>query len=168
MRNTMAAGVLLALAACATGLDVHTRYDKEIDFSRYRTYAWTDGVEARTESVESAIHDAVERGLASEGLRQVDEASSPDLYVATSASVEENRVVQADQWGYDLGPVGVGSARVPVTTIPMGTLWIDLVDVDTGKLVWRGEASRAIDGRVSQGAVQKVVSEIFRKYPPEG
>ena len=164
MRYTLAALVLIALPACA-GLQVETENDQDVDFSRYRTYAWIEGVPARNLSLESQIHSAVDRELPFKGLSPVAAPSSPDLYVSTYVTVEENRVVE--QWGYDVGAVGASSARAPVLTLPMGTLLVDLVDSGSRKLVWRGRASKVVDREVSEEAIRKTVREIFRRYPPD-
>jgi len=164
MRHTLAALVLIALTACA-GLQVETENDQDADFSRYRTYAWIEGVPARNPSLESQIHAAVDRELPFKGLSPAAAPGSPDLYVSTYVTVEENRVVE--QWGYDVGSVGANSSRAPVLTLPMGTLLVDLVDSGSRKLVWRGQASKVVDREVSEETIRKAVREIFRRYPPD-
>jgi hypothetical protein len=154
------------VAACS-GLEVETEHDRKVNFSRFRTYAWIAGVPARDPAIESQIHEAVDRELPFKGLVKAEEPAAPDLFVSTYVSVEENRIVQPDQWGYDLGPVGMGSSRVNVLTLPLGTLLVDLVDARTKKLVWRGQVSRAVDRQISQEAIRKAVREVFRGYPPE-
>ncbi len=165
MRHMLAALVLIALPSCA-GLAVETQNDQDTDFSRYRTYAWIEGVPARNPSLESQIHSAVDRELPFKGLSPVATPGSPDLYISTYVTVEENRVVE--QWGYDVGSTGASSSRAAVLTLPMGTLLVDLVDSGSRKLVWRGQASKAVDREVSEETIRKAVREIFRHYPPEG
>ena len=165
MRNLVAVLLVLALPACA-GFQVRTKHDLEADFSHYRSYTWTEGGPARDPSLESQIRVAIDRELSFKGLQKADTASSSDLYVSTYVSVEEERVVQPDQWGYDLGPVGTDSSRADVLILPIGTLLVDLVDAGSSKLVWRGQASKAVDRQVSEETVRKAVREIFRGYPP--
>jgi uncharacterized protein DUF4136 len=166
MKATLAVLTLLTLAACS-GLSVETVHDQNAQFSQFRTYAWIAGVPARDPAIESQIHDAIDRELPFKGLAKAEDPAAPDLFVSTSVSVEVNRVVQPDQWGYDLGPVGMGSSRVNVLTLPMGTLLVDLVDARTRKLVWRGQASRAVDREISEETIRKAVRKVFRGYPPE-
>lgn len=164
----IAAVLGLALTACAGGVRVTAHPDPRADFSRYRTYAWIDGgAPARNPAVEEGIRSSVDRQLAAEGLRKVEAGGSPDLRVATYASIGEEKLVLPDQWGYDLGPVGLGSSRVSTVTVPMGTLLVDLVEADAGKLVWRGEAKQALDGRVTVKQVERVVRKLFADYPPK-
>lgn len=164
MRTIAAALMLLALPACSS-LQVKTEQDWNTEFAKYRTYAWSQGVSARDPAIESQIHAAVDFELPFKGLTRVEKASSPDLYVATYASVEEERVVES--WGHEAG-TGSASSRFDTLTLPIGTLMVDLVDVRSGELVWRGRASKAVDGQVSEEAMRKVVREIFRRYPQNG
>jgi uncharacterized protein DUF4136 len=164
MRILSAALMLIALSACSD-LQVKTEQDWDTDFARYRTYAWGEGVPARDPSIESQIHAAVDFELPFKGLKPVATAASPDLYVATYASVEEERVV--DQWGYDVSTAGA-SSHFNALTLPIGTLVIDLVDARSDKLVWRGQASKAVDRQISEATLRKVVRDIFRRYPQRG
>lgn len=139
MRTPAVALTLMALSACSS-LQVKTEQDWDTSFARYRTYAWSQGVSARDPAVESQIQAAVDFELPFKGLEKVEQASSPDLYVSTYVSVEEEQV-------------------------PVGTLVVDLVDTRSDKLVWRGRASRAVGRQVSEAELRKVVREIFRHYP---
>lgn len=157
--------LLLALTACATGPSVTTNFDRTTDFSRYRTYAWTAGVATLDPAVDDKIHAAVEEQLTAKGIRKVDRSASPDLLVAASASRDQERIVQPDQWGYDLGPVGMGSERVEVLLIPVGTLLVDVVDAGTNRLVWRGKVSKALGGPVSERQIRNAARLLFRDFP---
>lgn len=144
--RTPAAAVLMliALPACSS-LQVKTEQDWDTDFASYRTYAWSQGVSAREPSIENQIQAAVDFELPFKGLEKVETAASPDLSVSTYVSVEEQQVVDS-----------------------VGTLVVDLVDTRSGKLVWRGQASKAVDPQVSEAGLRKVVREIFRYYPQKG
>ncbi len=163
MRLTVAALMLIVLPACSS-TQVKTEQDWDTDFARYRTYAWSEreGVAARDPSIESQIHTAVDFELPFKGLKKVETAGSPDLYVSTYASVEEQVI---DQMGYEVGTSGAATSRAGTLTLPTGTLVIDVVDARSGKVVWRGQASKALDHQVSEATLRKVVRDIFRHYP---
>src|SRR3954468_6720577 len=165
MWHTVTALALIVLSACAS-LEVKTEQELETDFSRYHTYAWIEGAPGgREPSLESQIQTAVDRELPFKRLQRVEKGGSPDLYVSICVTVEEDRVVQPDQWGYDLGTVGVSGSRASV--LPRGTLLVDLVDSGSRRLVWRGQASQAVDREASEETIRKAVREIFRPYPPD-
>ena len=159
MRLTVAALMLIVLPACSSS-QVKTEQDWDTDFARYRTYAWSKGVPARDPSIESQIHAAVDFELPFKGLEKEEEASSPDLYISTYASVEE----QVIDW-YEAGTSGAAKSRAGALTLPTGTLVVDLVDAASGKRVWRGQATKALDHQVSEATLRKVVRDIFRHYP---
>ncbi len=56
------------------------------------------------------------------------------------------------------------------STIPIGTLVVDLYDPARKQLVWRGEASKTIDVKRDPDKnyknLQKAMAKLFRKYPP--
>jgi hypothetical protein len=162
MRITAAALMLIVLPACSD-LQVKTEQDWDADFARYRTYAWGQGTPARDPSIESQIRAAVDFELPFKGLKKVEQAASPDLYVATYASVEEEQVV--GQWGHEARTDGAADSRFSTLTLPIGTLVVELVDARSDKLVWRGHASKAVDRQVSEASLRKVVRDIFRHYP---
>lgn len=151
MRPFLAALMLIALPACS-GLQVNTEQDWETDFASYRTYAWKQGDPARNPAVESQIQSAVDFELKFKGLQKVETQSSPDLYVSTRASVEEEGLF--DEESHPAQPVG--------------TLVIDLVDARSGKRVWRGEAAKVMDSQISEPTLRRVVRDIFRHYPRIG
>lgn len=155
--------LLLALAACATGPKIKTDFDQATDFSRYRSYSWKEGVAALDPALDDRIHAAVDEQLAEKGLRKVDASASPDLLVYAAASRDQERVVDPEQWGYDLG---IDSERVEVLLIPVGTLLVDLVDAGANRLVWRGEVTKALDsGPISDRQLRSVVRTLFRDLP---
>lgn len=166
MRHMLTALALIVLPACVS-LQVKTEQDLEADFSRYHTYAWIAGVPGRDPSLESQIQTAVDRELPFKRLHRVEKGSSPDLYVSICVTVDEERVVQPDQWGYDVGAVGVSGSRANVLTVPRGTLLVDLIDSGSRRLVWRGQASEAVSREASEETIRKAVREIFRPYPPD-
>lgn len=122
MWHTVTALALIVLSACAS-LEVKTEQDVEADFSRYHTYAWIEGAPGgREPSLESQIQTAVDRELPFKRLQRVEKGGSPDLYVSICVTVDEERVVEPDQWGYDLGTVGVSGSRASV--LPRETLLV--------------------------------------------
>jgi len=157
---------LILLPACAS-LEVRTAQAPGTDFSGYHTYAWIEGVPGRDPSLESQIQAAVDQELPFKRLHKVEMSGPPDLYVSICVTVDEDRVVQPDQWGYEVGTVGVSGARASVLTLPRGTLLIDLIDSGSRRLVWRGQASRAVDREASEETIRKAIREIFRPYPPD-
>jgi hypothetical protein len=59
-------------------------------------------------------------------------------------------------------------ATTTVTNVPFGTLIVDLVDVETSELVWRGRASDTIDrdAEAREEQLHLAVTKMFENFPP--
>ncbi|HET9229588.1 MAG TPA: DUF4136 domain-containing protein [Thermoanaerobaculia bacterium] len=166
MRIAAGWALLFALAGCATGPEVTTNADEAADFSRYRTYAWREGVVSMDPAVGSRVQAAVDQELTEKGMQKVDRSASPDLLVYATASRDQERIIDPEQLGYEIGPGGIGSERVEVILIPVGSLLVDIVDAGTNRLVWRGKITKAMDrGPVSDRQLRDATRRLFRDYP---
>ena len=159
--TTALALIVLGLLPAAAG---EVKFDGEADFSSFRTYAWQEGTEARRASAQSTIMAAVEQELAGKGLTPAD--SGPDLYVATWVLVDRHTLAELskpDQWEYWTGVSSVDAYQVGA-----GTLIIDLVDAETGGIVWRSLETGNVRGSTNRlrKRLSKLVRKMFRSYPP--
>lgn len=161
---------LLLLLAMVSGaaMAVSVDYDRENDFSKYKTFAWREGNPARSEMNEKRIRDAVNANLEAAGLVQVE--GEADVYVVSHASVEGSTQVDVEQIGYGGYWGGYTTSVVHVQEIKMGTLMVDLLDGATEKLVWRGIAEKKLKGKgyasvEAEALIKKIVGKLFKKYP---
>jgi len=163
-----AAGLVL-LAPLAFAQTVTYDYDKATDFSRLRTYAWTRGTPVNDELNHRRIVSAIEAQLASHGLVPVPAGVQPDVLVAYHASFDRNLQVNAFGSGVAYRPaLRSGSARAEEVLV--GSLVVDLIDVRSGSIVWRGIATRDVDTKASPERrdknVARATEKLFRNYPP--
>jgi len=74
-------------------------------------------------------------------------------------------------WGGGWGGLESGSVTGQTSTIPIGTLVVDLYDPARKQLVWRGDASKTIDIKKDADKnyrnLQKAMAKLFRNYPPQ-
>ena len=143
---------------------VSVQFDRANDFSRYRTFAWKDGTAARRPAIQAGILSAVQRELEAAGMRKIDEA--PDVYVLTHALVDEHTLEDLSDATYWKFWTGIG--RIDLEAIKVGTLVVDLLDPATGKIVWRGLATGAVDAKVKKitRKIDRLVGKLFRDFPP--
>ena len=167
-----AAAAILVVAGCST-LEVSTDYDKAADFTKYRTYKWGQAEEIKNTIVKKRIEAAVDRQLASKGLKKVE--SGPDLavFVHPRLSKETQINTYSTGWGYGYGWYGgMGTTTSTVQEIPVGTLVVDLVDMQKKELVWRGIAKSQLDSEASaeqrQERLDEAMQRLFESYPPKG
>jgi hypothetical protein len=174
------AGLLIgtALVAACSSITTSADYDQSTDFSKYRTYAWKDVEPMQNQLAEARIKAAVDRALASKGLRNVE--SDSDLWVVPHARLSKETQISTynSGWGYGgwggygwgARGGGMGMSTSTVNEIPVGNLIIDLVDASKKQMVWRGQASKTLDPSASPETKQKNVDEAVQKmfagYPP--
>lgn len=163
--------ILLVLAACSS-VRVYSDFDKNVDFSQYKTYAFhkkgIDRVEI-SELDKRRILNAIDNELSKKGMTK---SETPDLLV--NIFTKERERVDVTQynagWGYGWGwnPYLWGG-QTYVSTSVEGTLYIDLIDANKKELVWQGEGV----GYLSQNRNEKekrineFVAKILEQFPPK-
>ena len=89
---TLALAVLLASAVAAFAQDVRYNFDKQADFSQFKTYKWVTlkGGQVPNELVDTQIKAAVDMELATKGLKRTD-AETADLYVGYQSAINTEK-----------------------------------------------------------------------------
>jgi hypothetical protein len=157
---------VLVVTAVPSNAGVKVDYEIGVDFDNYTTYAWQPGEEAGNPQVQQWILRAVERELASAGLKKVD-SSRADLFVVTQAGSTMDASASGGYVRLDQYDVGVLTQGVVVET--RGYLAVDLIDARTERGVWRGLANEVM-GLPSmeklKRKVDKVTRKMFKSFPP--
>jgi hypothetical protein len=163
------AKLLLGLVALCVATIVWARievhFDRNVEFSQYKTYAWQQGTPAKDPLMQRRIERAVSAKLQAAGLTEV--TSAAELSVITHAASEQRKEVQTGNFGY--GPMSPGFGEQEFTmTINTGTLRVDLVDTRSHKLVWSATASKTLSDNPKKVAklIEKVVTKMFKHFPP--
>jgi hypothetical protein len=156
---------LIALPAIVSAQKVRTDFDPSVDFSAFKTFAWTDGTPSPNPFGEQRIHQIVEAALVAKGLTRVD--AHPDLLVATHVVTQERKELTTYGYGGSWR-WGGGTATTTVDTYTEGTLAVDLVNATTKQLVWRGVGTDTASDKAEKNTkkVQKAVDKMFTNYPP--
>jgi hypothetical protein len=160
-----AVGTLAALTLACSSLRTSVDYDRSLDFSRYRTFAFRTGTPARRETTQRRIEQVIAASLEARGLAPV-VGESPDLHIFTHVVVENDRRIDTIVYGYGWRSGGIVATNV--ITIPVGTLIVDLVDTFRDELVWRGRATDAIaaDSTARDEQLREAVARMFEGFPP--
>jgi hypothetical protein len=168
--------VLLAfgLAVGCASLKVNTDYAREADFSKYKTFAYTDtenNVEDTNQLGHRRIVDGIRREMLGKGLQET--GSNPDLYVTYHGEDKERVSLDTTSFGYGYGPGwywggGMGTSTTQVRTYNEGTLVVDIWDAKAKELVWRGVATDTISDNPEKNIakVNKALDKMFERYPP--
>ena len=158
---------LLAFTSLAAN-KVTVDWDKTVDFSKFKTYAWKVGTPSKDPLMDRRIVDAINQQMAMKGFLKVDVESMPDLIVVYHAAVEYETQLNTVGMGYGWGYYG-GSTTTYVEKIPVGTLLVDMGDENGKKLVWRGQGSSTLSDKPEKidKKIYQVVEKMFKKFPPE-
>jgi hypothetical protein len=174
-------GILLA-AAAALGQDVRYNFDKNTDFSRFKSYEWVILKDAPTANdlVAKQVKEAVDKELAAKGLSKIDDDSA-SLFIGYQAGVGQEKEFTSfsSDWGYGVGWYrggwyapggGMSTTTGSTSTIYVGQLAVDMYDSANRDLVWRGVASKTLDPKAKpekqQKNLAKAVKKLLKNYPP--
>lgn len=171
IRTRWKAALLTVVTACATSAPTtKVGWDEKVSFATFHTWAWKPDGSIQDPVWAKRCQDVLSDQLATNGLRQVALDQSPDLWAGVHArmSAETQMVPYGPGWGYGWG------AWAPLdeyeVDIPVGTIIIDLVDVKTKHIVWRGRAKGAMDPSLSNEAREEkliaILKQLFAGYPP--
>lgn len=164
---------ILLLASCSS-IRVNSDYDKQVDFTPYKTFAFY-----KTGIDKAEISDLDKKRI----LRSIDEtmtakgfskSETPDLLI--SFFTKEREEVNVNQfnagWGYGWGwgwnPFLWGG-NTTVTRHSEGTLYIDIIDAKKKELIWQGEGEGVLtkDTHKKDEMIKEFVTKILEQYPPQ-
>ena len=173
MRNIVKTILCLAVFSLSgvAGAAVSVDFDKEADFSGYKTFAWKEGTLAQNTLNHKRIVRAVEAQLESVGLTKTDD--EPDVYVLYHVALSQDRRIHVDDFGYSSRwrRPGYGGADVTVFDVNVGTLIVDMLDAESEEGVWRGMAQKDLpptpNPEKMEKKLAKILGKMFRDYPPE-
>lgn len=180
LRFLAAGAILLLVAGCASGPDVRGDFDPAADFGRFRTFgfveqAGTDTGDARSITT-TLLQNAAAREMEARGYVRSDK---PDLVINFHGRLEERVDIQSrpapsmgPTWGYRgwAGSPwgGWGGTEVTTRRYNVGTLVMDLVDLERRQMVFQGTLQTNVTNEMLRNREQSIntlVTELFSKFP---
>ncbi len=174
---------LLLLAACQT-TQLDRDFDPNRDFATYRSWSWAEpAVQYRPEDprlksdlTEQRLRSAIAEQLDQRGLRAAPAGSPGDLRVQAWLIVDQRQDRVTTQYGGSGRPLvrllgGPAYSETRTLDYQVGTLQIDLLDGQDGKLVWRGSGQQTLrdnrrDPAERTSALRETVAKVLSQYPP--
>jgi len=181
--------VLLAVVSLTLGAvgvaaqDVRYDFDKDQDFSKYKTYKWVPikGADQPDDLTAKQITGAIDEVLAKKGLTKTD-SDTADLYIGyqTAIGTEKQYTSYNTGWGYGPGwgggwygyNGGMSSTTTygSTSTVYVGQLDLSMYDPAQKELVWRGVATKTLDPKAKpdkkQKNINKAAEKLLKNYPP--
>jgi Domain of unknown function (DUF4136) len=165
----MSTAMAALLSTTLVAQDVSYDYDRSVDFTRLKTYAWVPGTNLTDELNHKRIVAAIDAQMAMKGMVKVDSDAKADVLIAYQTAFDKDLEIHgfSTGWaGYRFGRTG--SARVEEVVV--GRLAVVMIDAKTHALLWRGIATRDVDLNASAEKrdknINKAAEKLFRKYPP--
>ena len=164
---------LLLAFSCATPKVVYD-YDKEVNFSTYKTFDFYPNLQLNMNQLDSSrVIQHIESALLAKGIKK---SSAPDLFVNIIS--EQFETPSNNSIGIGLGTggrnVGVGvSGGIPIRSNTLTQFFkIDLIDVAEDVLVWQasfeGKFKKNITPEAKNEFLKNSFVKIFSRYPPKG
>ncbi len=161
--------LFFAVASCSS-IKVYSDYDKKVDFTQYKTYAfYKNGIDKAeiSDLDKKRILRSIDEVMATKGFLK---SETPDMLISINAKSEQN--VNVNQYnsgwgfGWDWGPFWGSNTMVSTSTD--GILTIDLIDAKLKELIWQGEGTGYLTKNVDKKDenVKEFVTQILAQYPP--
>ncbi|MCK4549685.1 MAG: DUF4136 domain-containing protein [Candidatus Krumholzibacteria bacterium] len=155
---------IIFITGCST-VQVETDYNRETDFSKYKTYRWIPHVKGTEDNplmndplIEGHVKNAVNTEMAKKGFTKIEEGH-PDCLLAYYFTAR-NRVDVTHHYGYWYPHTNVYQYKE-------GTLILDIVDREDKQLIWRGWATGVLEDRSRiNDQINYSVQKLLKKYPP--
>jgi hypothetical protein len=180
---TILAAVIL-MSACASSTKIHSDYDPNVDFSKFKTYGYYSPMGIENPNYSSLLgqmfRDALDAQMLPRGYVKSD---NPDLLINVSARLEDKTKVTTTSsptmygggyYGYrggmydPWGGYGYGTST-HVSQYTEGTVNVDMVDIAQKRMVWEGVAIGRINEDRKSGELRQEImdgiAEMFTNYP---
>jgi hypothetical protein len=174
--------VWMLLAACGPSIKVTYDYDGQADFAKYKTYAFSeDALKLPVNDLNrDRVLKAVETEMAAKGFTKSD---NPDVWIDLHIKAEKKTEATATTtgtgmygggyyggpWRYGYGG-GFSTTQINYNDYIEGTLFVNMVDKASEKIVWQGRGTKTLDEDAStekrEANIKTGVNKIFTKYPP--
>jgi Domain of unknown function (DUF4136) len=158
------------VAAQEVGMD----FDKNADFSKYKTYKWVSipSSQKLDEMTADQLTGTLEVELANKGLKK-STSDDADLYIGYQVDdVTQGKALRNFRIGASYGsqPGGNMATAAASTTVHSGRLILDVYDASNKHMVWQGWVLNSIEEDAKPDKRQKhltvSVEKLLRNYPP--
>lgn len=180
----MIAGLLLIGGACSNSISITTDYDREFDFTKFKTFGlleWNKESKDLLNDIDrKRLEDAVTTELEKRGLKRVNGIGDSMIGFHVVVETKTGTTSYTNHYGgmgyYGYGGFGYGygypyggSSTTTTSTYSykVGTVIIDQYDSGSKKLVWEGVAQGEVDQdrKNREENIKKDVQIMFSEYP---
>jgi hypothetical protein len=168
--------VLLPLVLLVEAQKINIQYEKTIDFSKFKTYAWIPGTPVFDPHMDTYIQSRFVDELRRSGMIEAP-VNAADLLVTYHAAVGTDLNV-----GTALDPTFAASGGIPIaghsiwettgtggTHVTKGSIVLEILDRVTNRPVWIGTAKHTVSDAHHErwNEVEKALDKLFLRLPSE-
>ena len=172
-RLVIVTAVMMSILIGCSSINLSFNYDKDRDFSRYKTYAWlTNNVLIDLEDGLAYLHlpgDEI-RANVNAGLKKngfVLEPGVPQFLILVYLGLKE-QVTVTDKGGKNYGK---GKMKIEVEMHPEGAVYMDIIDAQSFDLIWRGSATKEVEDEPTEETarknIRKALDKLIDEFPPK-
>ena len=154
---------------------IKVEFDKNIDFTKFRTFAWAPQDAVARPMLVAAIAGAIEAELNQHGLKR--DTANPDIFVQMYGGTDSDMAVSYTDLYSGYGGIppfdqsfliwGAMPGATTTVVVHKGQLVVDLIDASRKKLAWRGIAKENLSENRKKAVkqVNNAVEKMFKQYP---
>ena len=184
MKKYLSIGIIALFIMSCSGIKVTRDYDPEADFAQYKTFnylPWSkQSDEILSEYDQKRVRAAATYELEKLGFKKVDGKSDLAVNILVIINEETGTASYNDYYtsgfgvGYYYGPWGYnypGGVSAYTTMhsydYEVGTMILDLLDVEKKQLAWQGIAKKTLNSRKKGdgSAIKAVMAKLFEEFP---
>jgi hypothetical protein len=176
MKKLLILFLVTTTMACSS-LKIAVDYDRQIDFSTYKTYNYAEGdlLPNVGQLDRNRIIEAIENEMSQKGFTKSDNPDIRlDMHVKTEEQTQATATTSGSAYGYGYGRYGYGggfsTTQISYDEYTVGTLIINLVENSSQNIVWQGTGSKTLAENAStdkkESNINYTIQQIFRNYPP--
>jgi hypothetical protein len=173
-RTTILLAISMALVSfAASKYKAHVDFDRSVDFSTIKTFAFFDTIETSVADSAPPVHEMIKilivNRLKESGLQEVE--SDPDVLV--TYHTDENQAMRMNttmyQYHYSAGWFWspYWGSGMDIASYSQGTLIIDIWKPDTEELIWRGTVLGVVPDNPGPKKAQKVIEDAIEAIAKE-
>ncbi len=173
-RSLTAIVILLAVVSIgAKKWQAYVGYDKNVDFTTIKTFAYEETLETSVADSAPPVHEMIKLliiiQLQNGGMKLVEE--NPDVLVTYHTNKDEAMRTNVTMYNYHYSAGWYWSplwgSGMDVSSYSKGTLVVDIWSPKTEELVWRGAVQAVIPDDPSPRKAQKTIEKALKKLGEE-
>ena len=175
VRTGIAIAGALLLPVILLAQSVTRDWDKKYDFATVKTFAIKIGTSWGNQLSENKVMNELVEALTEKGWKKVDAEPTANVVVvfhgATQVKHSLNTFYSGGMGGYGYGYYGMGGGMGTSTTTSteytVGTLVVDIFDIKTKNLIFRGTATDELnkDPKKNEKKIDKAAQKLFKDFP---